>query len=836
MDPVTALTVLGTLAGVVAAIVATLQLRRTPARASVDGSARSAEQPRHGHGGSRDTAAETIDNPTPDVPDNGFLVLRPPTGRLAEVHGRDELLDALWECLQAPDGRFQVLGGLGGTGKTTAALALAEQAQHQGRQVWWMSATDSAFLTNCMLRLATDLGAPRSDIEQARTGLRSPADVLWDRLAEHSGWLLIIDNADDLGTLQVGGASARDGTGWLRHTTCGLLVVTSRVVDRRAWGRYGFVRIVGSLDEASGARVLLDLAPDAGGSQEAQVLSRRLGGLPLALHHAGAYLGSPFTDEDTFDTYMKELDQRFPDLLGGVADPRSEVTRTWEVSLDALAAQGERHARELLRVLSCFAPSTKIGPALLDTSILKGICEGNARHARRGLEALLSVGLLDNPAPGTGPAAGIGIVVHPLVAAASRLQLTAEITSTAAILLSTATLRLSDDDHQDWPAWLALLPHLRSLLTLPPMSLNKSAIKAISDATIRFCRALRWSGSWREPADLASAAIGLAQNLDIDHSSILSLQFQRATSAGIYQGNYREAEADLHAILDAQLRILGPDHPETLSTRHEIARLIVDEGRLGEAEELCETVLANETRILGAEHPQTLATRHYLLRAVGELGRRAEAEAGYRDLLKARTKVLGAAHPYTLTTYNNLAVQVAHQGRHAEAEAIYRDMSETGTPVLGPDHPYLLLARSNLAATLTDQGRQTEAEAALRIVLASELKLLGWKHIYTLDTRYELARAVAGQGRHQEAEEMFREVLVAMADVLGPHHFLAIDAQLELAKALAAQGKGREAQDLLRDLIDNQTPVLGSDHPRITSCLNLHGALSDGQAAKSPSD
>jgi hypothetical protein len=35
-------------------------------------------------------------------------------------------------------------------------------------------------------------------------------------------------------------------------------------------------------------------------------LSRRLGGLPLALHHAGSYLDSPFTAEQSFATYRMQ--------------------------------------------------------------------------------------------------------------------------------------------------------------------------------------------------------------------------------------------------------------------------------------------------------------------------------------------------------------------------------------------------------------------------------------------------------------------------------------------------------------------------------------------------
>src|SRR5207237_1197260 len=83
----------------------------------------------------------------------------------------------------------------------------------------------------------------------------------------------------------------------------------------------------------------------------------------LALHLAGAYLGSPFVRWSTFAGYRQALDGvELPAALTDIeeqgADLHSMVQRTWDLSLDALAAEGRPQARPLLLVLSCFAPST----------------------------------------------------------------------------------------------------------------------------------------------------------------------------------------------------------------------------------------------------------------------------------------------------------------------------------------------------------------------------------------------------------------------------------------------------------------------------------------------
>jgi hypothetical protein len=53
-----------------------------------------------------------------------------------------------------------------------------------------------------------------------------------------------------------------------------------------------------------------------------------------------------------------------------------------------------------------------------------------------------------------------------------------------------------------------------------------------------------------------------------------------------------------------------PDHPDTLTTRANIAYLTGHSGNPGEALRLLNELLPDETRILGADHPDTLTTRH----------------------------------------------------------------------------------------------------------------------------------------------------------------------------------------------------------------------------------
>jgi hypothetical protein len=59
--------------------------------------------------------------------------------------------------------------------------------------------------------------------------------------------------------------------------------------------------------------------------------------------------------------------------------------------------------------------------------------------------------------------------------------------------------------------------------------------------------------------------------------------------------------------------------------------------------------------VLGPDHPDTLTTRINLAGMRGQAGDPAAAAAAYEDLLADRLRVLGPDHPDTLTTRNNLA-------------------------------------------------------------------------------------------------------------------------------------------------------------------------------------
>lgn len=83
---------------------------------------------------------------------------------------------------------------------------------------------------------------------------------------------------------------------------------------------------------------------------------------------------------------------------------------------------------------------------------------------------------------------------------------------------------------------------------------------------------------------------------------------------------------------DSRERILGPDHPDALTARQEMAYVLGQLGRHFEAYQVYTSVLAAREHAMGPDHPDTLRCRHNLAFNLSRLGR---LEDSYRMALDA---------------------------------------------------------------------------------------------------------------------------------------------------------------------------------------------------------
>jgi tetratricopeptide (TPR) repeat protein len=770
------------------------------------------------------------------------------------LRGRSALLDQLAGAWEDPDAAgVQVLYGLGGCGKTSIALELVARVRKQAVstvETWWVSAADSRQFQAGMIALAFRVGVTE---EQIRHG--DAADLLWQGLAARSGrWLLVIDNADDPGVLAAGRSPVKDGRGWLRPLDpgCGLVVVTSRDGRKAMWGTLGRLCRVGVLDDDDAAQVLIDHAGVKAGSREdALALAHRLGGLPLALRLTGFYLHesvsrpAAFADPamaGTFAGYQALLERgqidvanprRVTDSRDGQIsedEARDLISRTWEISLDMLIAQGMGHVRPLLRLLGCFADAPIPYELLLRPRTMASALLFTGLTGPRlwdSLQALEAFGFIDLMPAEHGELAVSVLQLHPLVRDTSRSasgvdgELQAYIDLAGALSSAAAASPEVGEPERPaaWPKWEALTPHLAYLLT--EITSHPGVAVDVTGAAHIAARYLGARGRYDEAEQLFRQVLVVRERvLGTAHPDTLATRNEVAWMLA-ERGRFEEAEELYRQVLAGRERVLGDDHPDTLTTRSSVAWMLGERGRFENAEELYRQVLAVSERVLGDDHPNTLTTRSSVAWMLGERGRFEEAEELYRQVLAGREQVLGDAHPVTLATRIAVARMLGEQGRYQEAEQLYRQVLEVSQRMLGEPHPHTLTTRHGIARMLGQQGRYQEAEQLYRQVLAVREQVCGAEHPHTLITKSSLFDLQALHGRYSEAEHGLRTVVAAQVRVIGGSHPTTLVSRHRLAWVIFKQGHCDEAEPEAAAVFSERTQVLGPQHPRTLETQDL---------------
>ena len=134
-------------------------------------------------------------------------------------------------------------------------------------------------------------------------------------------------------------------------------------------------------------------------------------------------------------------------------------------------------------------------------------------------------------------------------------------------------------------------------------------------------------------------------------------------------------------------------------------------GDFSRAIALHEHALEEFQRVLGADHPATLTACNNLASAYSAAGEPRRAIPLYEQTLADRTRTLGEDHPATLTTSANLASALRAAGDLDQAVPLYERTLHACRRVLGVDHRLTRIVGSNLAAVLGGGDRHGDQTA-----------------------------------------------------------------------------------------------------------------------------
>ena len=627
--------------------------------------------------------------------------------------GREELLAELDARLAGDDEagpRVVALTGLGGAGKTSVALEYAHRQLGEVGVAWQFPAGDPAVLAAGFGELAAQLGAGDG---------RDPVALVHGVLAASPArWLLVFDNSPDHASV----------AGFVPPAGPGRVLITSR---NQIWPP-GQALDVPVLDPQVAAEFLVGRTGDAD-RRAALDLAGELGGLPLALEQAAAYVQA---SGDSLSGYLSSFRRRRPDMLGR-GEPigySNTVAATWRLAFEDVQ-HAARGAAGLLRLLAFCAPNAVPLRLLLQPrpGLAGGLGEQVAPVLTPLLEDELAAGdaiaalrrysLISRPADGS-------VSVHRLVQAVTADQMPAELATDwrhAAAALIEAAIPADTEPPVTWPACAALLPHAQA------------ALADDSDGMARIANYLGRSGSYAAARDLMRRVVEARERvLGPEHPRTLTARHELARWTGA-AGDPAIARDLFAALLPVHERVLGPEHRFTLATRGNLARWTGEAGDPAAARDLLGALLPVRERVLGPEHPDTLRARSYLARWTGEAGDPAAARDLLAALLPVDERVLGAEHRHTLTAWHELARWTGVAGDPAAARDLFAGLLPVRERVLGLEHPRTLTDRHELARWTGEAGDPAAARDLLAALLPVRERVLGPEHADTLATRSNLA-------------------------------------------------------------------------------------------------
>ena len=738
--------------------------------------------------------------------------------RLAEAYldrpaQRAAIRTALNRAAMSTQERVVVVAGNGGTGKTQLAAdafghALAsETALDSGYgvprvdlAVWVTASSPEAILSTyaqAYVALAPEMGGATTGGAagagaQSDAAQQAEAFLAWLTTTDRA-WLVVLDDVADPAVL----AGAKGRAGLWPTGPSGVVILTTRRRDAALTGP-GRTRI--DLDVFTDEESLqyldgkLSAVPDlpADVLEDAGGLADDLGYLPLALAQACAVIVNDAISCATYRRLLAEstLTEAFPANPSDSGDDYAyAVSSVWALVADrANVLTPAGMAMPVLNLAATLDPNgvpedvftTPAARTFLTAAReeVQDIGEQEAqevstRDARRAVRNLHRLSLLTHD-PNGGPRA---VRMHALTQRATLERLGPSV-------LVMAVRAAADALNQAWPA----------VENDPPRS---EALRA-NAATL----------ATRHPSALWDNAA---------HSML----FRAGHSLGD-TGLVIEAVDYFTELADQAIHRLGPDHPDTLTTR---SNLYYWRGRAGDpagAATAYAELLTDLLRVFGPDHPDILTTRINLASCRGRAGDPAGAATAYAELLTDQVRVLAPDHPNTLTTRHNLAVWEEQAGDPGGAANAFTELLNDQVRVLGPDHPDTLSTRGDIAACQGQAGDPAGAATAFAELLTDQMRVLGPDHPNTLTTRSNLAHWQGNTGDPAGAATAFAELLTDRLRVLGPDHQDTLATRSNLAHWRGQAGDPAGAATAYAELLNDRLRVLGPDHP---DTLNTRGNL-----------
>jgi tetratricopeptide (TPR) repeat protein len=721
-----------------------------------------------------------------------------PYRRNPDFTGREELLVELREKLTSGKAAAltQAIYGLGGVGKTQLATEYAYRYDGEYDVVWWLRAEDAATLVEDYAALAGRLELREKDARDQEVIVEAVRG--W--LTREQRWLLVFDNAN----------RPEDVSKYLPGVVRGHVIITSRNPN---WGGIASTLQVKVLEQAEGVEFLLSRTRQED-EESARKLSVELGGLPLALAQAGAYIEA---NGVTIAHYLELFQSRRAELWGEERGPLDYDKRTVSATLNLAIKHVDIESPRSVDLLNL---SAFLGPDDIPLTLLsrghEHLPELLGATVADDLEINETIGALRRYSLVEVAEKKDSLSVHRLVQAVVRDGLgedESKVWAEAAVDVVNEVFPYDKDDVRTWGESARLLPH--ALATTGHIEelgiLSGSAGRLLNEVG----KYLRGRAQYVEAKSALERSLSIMSKVyGAKHSYYASTLVSLGT---VLQelGDLEGARAHYERALAIDEKVFGLDHPTVAIDVNNLGTVLRELGDLEGAKGHLEKALAIDEKVYGPDHPTVAIRVNNLGRVLQELGDLEGAKAHYERALAIDEKVYGPDHPTVAIRVNNLGGMLQDLGDLEGAKAHYERALAIDEKVFGLDHPNVAIDVNNLSTVLRDLGDLEGAKAHYERALAIDERVFGLDHPNVAIYTNNLGRVLQELGDLEGARLYLERALAIDERVFGPDHPLVARDVNNLGMVFRELGDLEGAKGHLERALRILPKFLGEEHPNI---------------------
>ncbi|MGE5343300.1 MAG: tetratricopeptide repeat protein [Candidatus Omnitrophota bacterium] len=728
---------------------------------------------------SHPSSSFSLDNPVFNVP---FRAKN--EGMVGREDALKKVRDQLVQGKPTAIGHTAAFQGIGGLGKTQLAVEYAYRFRDAyPKGIIWINADQD--IDAQLIQIAKQANWISSESKHADI-----LEVSKRRLKHGSDCLIIFDNVEKY----------QDIEAYLPHVNAiPHLLITSRSPQK------GFTPIdINLLDEALSLELLLkESGRNIDDLQESEKESAReiaisLGGLPLAIEIAGAYLNH--LRVCTFRNYLTILKDNLNaalngDWLSSFTDHEQNLFVTLEISKDVL-----KTAPELDEIIDVLAWS---GNSFMGISLLTAVLDKKEAELIPALNIGLSLRILQKDRDAE------RYDIHRLIRQVRQEQFPIK---DRIEWIKAVCQQLGDwfeqrrQEFSALPAFEAEIDHLKQWLThiMPHSSLHAARL-----TWLQAYPPYHW-GKYQESNQMVQSAFNLLEKTETQD---LALKANILNDLGATLNSLGKINSGLEydkQALEIRLKLFGEQHADTAMSLNNIGGVLDDLGQYDEALKYYQRALKIRREIFGEQHPDTAKALNNIGAVYDALGKYEEALKYCERALKILREIFGEQHPDTATTLNNIGFVYDDLGEHEEALKYYERALKIQQEIFGEHHKDTAVTLNNIGGVFEGLGQYEEALKYYKHALEIRREILGEKYPDITVSLRRIGRVYWGMKKYKDALDYLERSLKIDCEIIGELHPDSVTTGLNIIDTLAKLKKFPEVSSRLNHYKD----ILPPDHPK----------------------